>query len=82
MPRSILPTWREGWTKSPNGLQPREFIIDYELPIIAMKFAHILASFYFQPWSIMPEKHAAMGQILQRHLSGVGIANVPPMRND
>jgi signal peptide peptidase SppA len=33
-----------------------------------MKFANLLTKFYFQPWAIRPDQHAAMGRALQAYL--------------
>ena len=33
-----------------------------------MKFANILSKFYFEPWFVRPDKHAAIGQLLQEHM--------------
>jgi len=33
-----------------------------------MKFANLLTKFYFEPWCIRPDKHAAMGRLLNEYL--------------
>jgi ClpP class serine protease len=33
-----------------------------------MKFANLLTKFYFEPWCIRPDKHAAMGRLLTEYL--------------
>lgn len=33
-----------------------------------MKFANLLSKFYFEPWCIRPDKHAAMGRLLTDYL--------------
>lgn len=35
-----------------------------------MKFAHLLAAFYFEPWNLRPDLHANFGRILQAHVAG------------
>ncbi len=35
-----------------------------------MKNAHLLASFYFEPWNLRPDYHQNFGQIIQAHLEG------------
>lgn len=35
-----------------------------------MRFANILAKFYFEPWNLRPDIHANFGRILQAHLEG------------
>ncbi len=35
-----------------------------------MKYAHLLAQFYFEPWNLRPTEHLNFGRVLQEHLAG------------
>ncbi len=45
-----------------------------------MRFAHLLTQFYFEPWHLRPDKHAAFGRLLQEHLQGQDIQSVHSMQ--
>ena len=45
-------------------------------------YTRIISAFYFQPWNILPEKHVAMGMILQQHLKAANFPQPRPMRSD
>ncbi len=47
-----------------------------------MRFANLLSRFYFEPWGILPDKHAAMGMELQRYMKSEHlIKSLPPWCN-
>jgi hypothetical protein len=43
-------------------------------------FDHILTAYLHEPWAIRPEKHAALGRVLEPHLRGEALPSADTLR--